>query len=109
MAVGEIIGFINSNPRETLDKLIKRMFDETPMGGGLSVEVINFTTEDTFPFTAHIGKDSIAFTQELRGYHFFTRFDDLITDMDGNITVNVIRPYNGRLVLVRQPSEGDSP
>ena len=112
MAIGEIIGLINSNPQETLDQLIKRMFTETPMGGGLSVEVIPFTTADTFPYTAHIGTDCIAFVQELKlnevqhDYVFINRDEDIITDTDGNITVNVVRPFNGRIVLVR--NGGDS-
>jgi len=106
MAIGEIIGLINRNPRETLDQLIKRMFTETPMGGGVSVEVIPFTTADTFPYTANIGTDCIAFVQELRDYTFINRDEDLITDPAGVITVNVVKPFNGRIVLVR--NGGDS-
>jgi hypothetical protein len=33
MAIGEIIGLINSNPRETLDKLIKRLLSDGSGGG----------------------------------------------------------------------------
>ena len=104
MAIGEIVGFVNSNPRETLDRLIKRMAQSGEFGGGgLNVEVINFTTSDIFPFVAEIGKDCIAFVQELRNYVFISRDDDLITDAAaGVITVNVVKPFNGRIVLVRQ-------
>jgi len=108
MAIGEIIGLVNSNPRETLDKLINRKFADIPVGGdGLSVQVIPFTDADDFPFTVEIGSDCIAFVQELINYTFVNRYDNILTDTStGELTVDVVKPFTGRVVLVR--NGGDS-
>ena len=108
MAIGEIIGFVNSNPKETLDKLINRKFADIPVGGGgLSVSVIPIDLTDNFPFTVNIGSDCIAFVQELINYTYVNRYDNIITDTTtGELTVDVVKPFVGRIVLVR--NGGDS-
>ena len=107
MALGEIIGLVNSNPRETLDKLINRKFADIPVGGGLSVSVIPIELTDDFPLTVEIGSDCIAFVQELINYTFVNRYDNILTDTaTGELTVDVVKPFVGRVVLVR--NGGDS-
>lgn len=105
MPIGEIVGFINSNVQETLDKLINRRFDEfeSEIGsivGKANIKIIQFDANDPLPLSYGIGTEAFVLLQQKDGLTYRTRHDDLLTDLEGNITINTVKPFDGRLIYM---------